>query len=220
MAKDWLPHAYAALLEMCYMWEEVLTAPVRAALGIPADVWTEYLQRRATLEEWYAKLKDKAQHTPIVTVECETAREALMAQMRFIHDRYLFTPPLTPAQWVGLGLKLPDATPSEIDAPKDAPEVEASSPHHRMVRFDIKAKGAKRHGIPEKVHGLELRHTISDTEPTSIKEFTNSEFATKSPLEILFEETDRGKKLYFIARWKTEANKKSLWTDIMFVYIP
>jgi hypothetical protein len=53
-----------------------------------------------------------------------------------------------------------------------------------------------------------------------VKDLTRSEFATRSPLELTFEEDERGKKMYFAARWETGAMKKGKWSDIFSAIIP
>jgi hypothetical protein len=69
------------------------------------------------------------------------------------------------------------------------------------------------------VHGLELCYLIADTQPAEIDELVHSAFATKSPLEITFKESDRGKKLFFAVRWETGTVKKGPWSEIKNLYI-
>jgi hypothetical protein len=50
--------------------------------------------------------------TPVITAECKTAFDALIAKMRFIKSRYFLTPPLTGADFISLELKPKDEPPS------------------------------------------------------------------------------------------------------------
>jgi hypothetical protein len=46
-----------------------------------------------------------------------------------------------------------------------------------------------------------------------VGDLLHSDFATKNPLEPVFEEDARGKKVFFAARWETGAMKKGKWSD-------
>ncbi|AEF85956.1 hypothetical protein TREPR_1112 [Treponema primitia ZAS-2] len=52
------------------------------------------------------------------------------------------------------------------------------------------------HGKPQGVHGIEVKWAILDALPADISLLTNSSFDTKSPLDIDFEELDRGEKCF------------------------
>jgi hypothetical protein len=64
------------------------------------------------------------------------------------------------------------------------------------------------------VHGIEIAWVLSDTAPTEIEELIHSAFATKSPLELTFKESERGKKVFFAVRWETGTAKKGKWSAI------
>jgi hypothetical protein len=56
--------------------------------------------------------------------------------------------------------------------------------------------------------------------PVQVKDLLHSAFATRSPLELVFEEDERGKKVYFAVRWENGAGKKGKWSDIYSAVIP
>jgi hypothetical protein len=61
---------------------------------------------------------------------------------------------------------------------------------------------------------------ISDTPPTKLADLLHSSFSTHSPLELVFDEDQRGKRLYFAVRWENGTVKKGPWSDIYSVIIP
>jgi hypothetical protein len=67
---------------------------------------------------------------------------------------------------------------------------------------------------------MELVWLISDTPPKEVEELVHSAFATKSPLELNFKESERGKRLYYAVRWETNAMKKGKFSAIYSVIIP
>jgi hypothetical protein len=61
---------------------------------------------------------------------------------------------------------------------------------------------------------------IADTPPADVKDLLHSEFATKSPLELVFEESERGRRVYFATRWESGTVKKGKCTEIFNAAIP
>jgi hypothetical protein len=43
---------------------------------------------------------------------------------------------------------------------------------------------------------------------------------TRSPIELVFDENQRGKKLYFVVRWENGPKHKGKWSEIFMVIIP
>ncbi|MDR1218204.1 MAG: hypothetical protein LBK73_01180 [Treponema sp.] len=119
-----------------------------------------------------------------------------------------------------LGIPIHDDTRTPVPAPDGIPEIEIETPHPRTVRIKFRDEHAARWGKPEHVHGLECVWAFLDEPPVKVKDLTHSEFATRSPLELMFEEDERGKKMYFAVRWETGAMKKGKWSDIFSVIIP
>jgi hypothetical protein len=77
-----------------------------------------------------------------------------------------------------------------VPKPGDIPEVEAQTPKLRVLRFRFRRIAMKRWGMP------------------------------KSPLELVFEEDQRGKKFYYAVRRETMAMKKGDFSEIYSVIIP
>jgi hypothetical protein len=67
---------------------------------------------------------------------------------------------------------------------------------------------------------MELVWVIADTPPELVADLVHSSFATKSPLELSFEENQRGKRLYYAVRWETGTVKKGDFSAIYSVIIP
>ncbi|MDR1466364.1 MAG: hypothetical protein LBI40_01925 [Treponema sp.] len=119
-----------------------------------------------------------------------------------------------------LGIPIHDPTPTPQPAPTTIPEVEVETPHPRTVRIKFRDEHTKRWGKPTHVHGLECLWLIAEEPPAKVKDLLHSEFATRNPLELTFEEDERGKKVYFAVRWESGAGKKGLWSDIYSAIIP
>jgi hypothetical protein len=67
---------------------------------------------------------------------------------------------------------------------------------------------------------MELVWVIADTPPTEIEQLIHSAFATRSPLELTFKESERGKRVYYAVRWETGTVKKGKFSEIYSAIIP
>ncbi|MDR1466058.1 MAG: hypothetical protein LBI40_00335 [Treponema sp.] len=119
-----------------------------------------------------------------------------------------------------LRIPIHDPKPTPQPAPESIPEVETATPHPRTVHIKFRDEHAVRWGKPAHVHGLECLWLIMEEPPAQVKDLLHSAFATRNPLELTFEEDERGKKVYFAVRWESGAGKKGKWSDIYSAIIP
>jgi hypothetical protein len=75
----------------------------------------------------------------------------------------------------------------------------------RLITFkfykDTATVKRKHPGKPLNADAFVLYWAILDHEPMSIVELINRASRTSSPLTLTFSETDRGKRLYYVACW-------------------
>jgi hypothetical protein len=119
-----------------------------------------------------------------------------------------------------VGIPIHDKNRSPHPKPDTLPDIEVKTPFPRIVHIKFRAQNAPRWGKPEYVHGLECLWVISDTAMTSIKDLLHSAFATHNPLQLVFDEEQRGKRLYFAVRWENGTVKKGNWSDIFSAIVP
>jgi hypothetical protein len=159
-------------------------------------------------------------HTPVDTEAKNDAKKAAKAIIRPFVNQYLRYLPVTDEDRTAMGIPNHDSHPTPTPRPEDIPEVEAQTPKPRTLRFRFRRANMKRWGKPDDVHGMELVWLISDTPPVKVAELVHSSFATRSPLELVFEEDQRGKRLYYAVRWETGTVKKGEFSDIYSAIIP
>jgi hypothetical protein len=110
----------------------------------------------------------------------------------------------------------------EIPRPSTVPELTPDPGVPRQLLISYHDKGSSRRGKPADVHGIEIRWAFTDKPPLHIEEeLTRSSFDTKSPLELTFEENDRGKRLYLAGRWEiSREGIKGDFGDIVTAIVP
>jgi hypothetical protein len=131
-------------------------------------------------------------HTPQETREKNRVRKSVEHTLRGFVNRYLRFDPVSDEDRDNMGIPNRDLIPTPVPSPEDVPEVEVSTPLPRTLRFKFRRMGAKRWGKPARVHGLELLWMIADAPPVKLDDFPHSAFSTRSPLELTFDEDQRG----------------------------
>ena len=74
--------------------------------------------------------------------------------------------------------------------------------------------------IPYYLNGAVIYYSVSDTPVTGQTELPHSRLATRSPLELIFEPEQRGKTVYFAARWQNRWGELGPWSEIVSAVIP
>jgi hypothetical protein len=219
---DYIPNNDAAFDN----WFKALVQYVTGKCSGSSPAWTHIPQAAVTAlstayAAWYTVYTPtKVPHTPVDTEAKNDGKAAAKLVIRPFVNQYLRFPPVTNEDRTAMGIPNRDPEPSPVPRPEDIPEVEALTPKPRVLRFRFRRYGMKRWGKPQGIHGMELRWVISDEPPHLVQDLIHSEFATRSPLDLTFEEDQRGKRLYFAVRWETGTVKKGDWSEIYSAIIP
>jgi hypothetical protein len=149
------------------------------------------------------------------------ARVALEAAVRPYVKAYLsFNPAVSDADREQMGITIHDKTKTPVLPPTTIPEAEIDSSIIRQLTIHFKDNGSERRGKPHGVHGVEIVWDITETIPLKMEEFKNSVFDTRSPYTFTFDESQRGKKVFFCLRWENAKGEKGPWSEIYNAIIP
>ena len=118
------------------------------------------------------------------------------------------------------GIHPVDGTHTPGTAPASFPEAEPDTAIPRQVTIHFWDSATKKRGKPQGVHGAEIRWAELAHPPASIDELIHSDFDTASPFTLKFNESDRGKRVYFCLRWESSTNLKGPWGEIGSGVIP
>jgi hypothetical protein len=141
-------------------------------------------------------------HLPGVTEAKNEARKAAEELARPFKRRYLDDPPVTDQQRVDMGFP-PRRPPTPISPPSTAPELIPDTGTLRRISVSYRDEGSSHRGKPDNIVGIEVRWAFLDRPPVHLEEeLVHSNFDTRSPLVLDFDEADRGKKIYMVGRWE------------------
>jgi hypothetical protein len=118
------------------------------------------------------------------------------------------------------GIHTPDSTPSSGTPPTTYPKAKPYTSVIRQIIIHFWDSGTGKRAKPHGVHGAEIRWAILDHPPLPVNEMIHSDFDTAEPFALIFDETMRGRCLYFCLRWETTTNLKGLYGEIYSAVVP
>jgi hypothetical protein len=218
--KDWLPRREPEFADLCAKWKAGLEDPaVVAAFGWDQAVAAAVLVVIvAFLKARTAYEADNSTRNRLAKDEAKAAAKSAMRDFANIAIRY--NKKMKEEDKRYYGIHTPDPIPTPVHVPTTFPEAEPDTSVIRQVTIHFWDSGTKKRGKPHGVHGAEIRWAILDHVPLSVKELVNSDFDTATPFTLVFDETQRGLRLYFCLRWETNTNQKGPDGEIYSAIIP
>jgi hypothetical protein len=216
---------------MARIWVLVLTGKL-TLWSVPQSVLDDLKTFLATAEAIFAQL-ESPDRTSVITTEANRIFGELIAQMRFIKDRYFKTPPLLAEDFTSLELNVPDTT----RTPRGAPRAQTTAEIHRsgvdMLILAYKyAEGTEHLANPHTDVSRQLRWGLlppPGVEPTG----TDLTKAPADPLElpnvidthrrtdiINFAVGSSGKTAYFCIRFHNGKSDYGPWCSLFSAVIP
>jgi hypothetical protein len=118
----------------------------------------------------------------------------------------------------------PNARPKHpiIPVTNTPPEVHVDTSMPMRLTFNYWEEGRDdgSKAMPHGAGSVECWSAILDHAPEHIDELTHVEVDFQSPLVMDWDNSDRGKTLYYVLRWVSPTGEKGPWTVIMKVIIP
>nr|AXS01292.1 hypothetical protein [uncultured bacterium] len=224
MASDWMPTSRPALIEMGTNWAAL--AGNNPAWGVPAAAITGLGEKTQTLQTLNAT--PPSARTPVMVAQIKTAEKTLVETLRDIKKRYFFTPPLTDADVIALGLKPKDDVPTPVGAPTmiadgdlafsvkgmvsvvkirpGGPNPDKRASYGVRIYYGLlgdKGKGAFKLAAPPQT-GDDLPHSVFTKTKSHTFDFT----------------AERGNQAFFCMRYENSKGQAGPWGEVMEAYIP
>lgn len=162
-----------------------------------------------------------AEYTPLDMKSKNELKTSLKAKLEtFVRNNLQNNDAMTDNGRADLRITIRDKSPTPHPAPQTVPEIETETPYPRALLIKFRDQKAERWGKAEYAVGFECRWVIAAEKPSSLADLLHSDFATKSPLELVFDEDMRGKKVFFAGRWEGNSAKKGPYSDIFEAIVP
>jgi hypothetical protein len=205
--RDRLPASREQQLEMADDWISVCTDK-QTDWNIPRPALTELTTLRNTARAALETTKNETTRTPVATAQCKEAFDALIAFMRDFKRRYFLSPPLLDSDYISLGLKPHDPTPTPSGVPTAQVTVETYlvGRHEFGVRI-IYVVGTVANPANK---GYRIWYSVvaqSETPPENPNDLRQSFYTKRKKDVIEFEFGDSGKTAYFAVQIENEGKK-------------
>ncbi|MDR1562140.1 MAG: hypothetical protein LBS54_03500 [Dysgonamonadaceae bacterium] len=216
--KDYIPHSFLALAVWLANFVDVVAAR-RERFGIPSEAF-EIL--RIIVADFHMANQTAERENAGKTDRLDRKQKALAARKAtrgFVNQYIRFNPKVTDEDKSDLGLTVPKQTHTPSQVAKTFPWLRVLTKliRHLIIEYgESETKRAK----PEGQHELQFVYVIADEKPADISQLTVSKLDTDSPLDLTFTEEERGKSVWFAARWLNTRGEGGPWTEIYFAIVP
>jgi hypothetical protein len=150
----------------------------------------------------------------------QKAQKETASIIRALVNQYLRFPPVTDADRIAMRIPNHDTIRTPSPVPTSVPEIETDTSVIRELSMRLRDFGAASWGKPGHVRLMELAWGIREDRPAEVVELPRLESATANPIVLTFEEEQRGKRVYFAARWLNNTAQSGPWSDIESAVIP
>ncbi|MDR1330864.1 MAG: hypothetical protein LBK07_02040 [Tannerella sp.] len=204
--------------------QEVITVKTKA--NITAwhinEPWysSELTPAKSEWEKAWADYQDPGQRTRVITFTKREKRKAYEKLLRILVQMLESNPEVTDDDRRAMGIVIRDTTRTPVKPPKTYPAYSIDTSLIRCLIILFWDLGSKSKAKPRGIHGAEIRWVILDHPPMSVDELVHSSFDTRSPFELMFDESERGKSVYFCLRWENTRGEKGPWSEIVMAIIP
>jgi hypothetical protein len=173
--------------------------------------------------KWVAAWADylvPSTRTSLITFTKNNARKEYEKPLRLLVKNLESNPRVSDEDRRGMGLIIPSSTKKVIPAATTYPLSTADSSTIRLLKIFFRDSESSSKAKPYGVHGAEIRWNILETPPVTVKDLTISNFDTRSPFTLEFEDDQRGKTVWFCLRWENTKGEKGPWSEISSAIIP
>ncbi|MDR2793100.1 MAG: hypothetical protein LBB61_05470 [Treponema sp.] len=218
-SKDWFPKTRVAQLTMAKNWVIILNVNA-VTWNIAMTVVTDLETRTDAADAALTAAQNEDTRTPVATARCREAFDVLEESMRDVKKRYFFVPPLTEADFVSLGLKVPDSTAT----PSGTPTAQVTLENFLVGRHELGVRIVYVTGSPHDAanKGYRIWYSVvahGETAPADPDELRNSFFTKRKKDVIEFDFGDSGKTAYFAVQIENDG-KKGPWGPLVSALIP
>jgi hypothetical protein len=201
---------------------------------IPADVATTLEGLTETAQDTLADAAG-SERNAVLNQKVRTAFGELTDFMRDAKRRYFFMPPLSEADWVSLGLRLPDTTPTPIGPPTTVVNAEISYPHKIALSLHIAPVAGGYEDRADwgfRIYFGVLPQTTDITEemmierqylrrvPQNPEELPHSHFTRRKRDLIDFPYDNSGKQCFICVRYENGKGQAGPWGPMASSFIP
>jgi len=150
-----------------------------------------------------------------------SAKVSTVHYLRVYAQQIAKNPGVTAANKTAVGVNPQTSVPSPITPPTSTPVLvlQSQTPLNAVLRYRDSASSPSVKAKPYGVIACEIDYSESVTPITDPTLLTNTETVTKSPSQLAFDPSLKGKTIYLAARWKTRKGLYSPYSPIISLVV-
>jgi hypothetical protein len=181
---------------------------------------TEFNPKKTVWDNaWEAYLNPETR-TPVITLSKQEARKGYEPPLRQLVQMLEHNPRVSVEELKAMGIAIPNHTNTPLPAATTYPVYKTDRSVIRFLKLHFHDQNSLHKGKPHGQHGVEIRWAILASPPASVNDLSRSAFDTNSPFTLEFDETERGKTVYFCLCWENTRGEKGPWGEIVSAIIP
>ncbi|MDR3268674.1 MAG: hypothetical protein LBT83_06370 [Tannerella sp.] len=184
-------------------------------------IMMQFLSALNTFNAAYAAWFDADLRTRIAQIDLDESERRLKRLYRQLYGLLKGNPLVTGHDLMMMGMPLrPSGGRKPSPAPVTLVEAEFELRPPEVIWIHYRDAGATDKAKPAGMHGVEAVYRVSDVPVTDPEELIHSVFETRTPLKMVFDSKDRGRRLYIAFRWENTAGRKGDRSEIYEAIIP
>ena len=164
--------------------------------------------------------KTNIDHTPADTKAKNDARKNAEQVIRPFVQRYLHWEPVTNFDRVCMSIPNRDTTYTPHVEVHEEVELDIDVRGIRKIIVHFRVKGSSGKAKPDRYDGAVIVWDVLDEPPHRPEQLKRHVLASRTPKEIVFDETERGKTVYVAAAWQNKRGNCGQWSEIHCAFIP
>jgi hypothetical protein len=179
------------------------------------------LPEQAEWETAWLAYEDPATRTPIINFTKAEKRKKFEKTLRQLVKILQSNIHVTDDDLRAMSIVIPSSSRTPAKVATTYPDYDIDSSTIRWLRIIFYDQGQKRSKArPEGQRCAIIKWIVSNIPPTSINDLTNTKSNTSTPFSLEFDESDRGKTVYFCLCWENTRGERGPWSEIQSAIIP
>jgi hypothetical protein len=151
----------------------------------------------------------------------DSARSDLVALIRQYSQAIQTNPDTTDVHRGGLGITIPDATPTPVGPPTSSPVLQVDTSQRLQVTVSFADEGTPTNKAkPAGVMGCEIWMKLDGAAPTDLDDCAFVTLDTRTPHLVAFDGADAGKPVHFIGRWVSTRSEPGPISETVSTTVP
>jgi hypothetical protein len=193
------------------------------ASATPNGLWYDsvYFPKLLTYNTEYGLWVNPATSTPLVHDDLRDAENAFFPVYRDFYGMVKTSPLVTNADLEGMGFSpRPDGNRSRHPVNEMFININVIPFGAYILKIGFENRDTGSSTVHYYLTGAVIFFNVSDTPVTDPNELKQFVLATHSPYKLVFDPSQRGKKVYIAARWQNRRGEKGPWSEIICVVVP